>query len=488
MLLAFAPTAGAAKQELTIPAGISTKESLLSQFGYAPDYQRHVVTFDAANWPIVRSRTASQDDTDYAAFLEDGVWRHAGFYRALRAVYSDFAGYMGAGGFASDRVVTDASGRVYTALTIRLGEGEFRNVLLYSRDRGVTWGVAELPFGEEQPNMDNANRGNLACEAPAGGRTIEGPPFIAVWREIADWPGAYATRNELWVTQPRWEGDHVVVPEPVLVTSRFLGMIQSAGGTSFATTVGGKTYFVWTQVCKKRTRGTPTYVGVYEHETHSVTQRVRAAFGHPANDCHCTPALAIDSAGVLHLVAGAHARPFRYTYSVRPLDISAWAPEVKVLDSGYWTKGTGHGGMGKQAYASLVCTPDDALHLVFRQTRRFRGGRFPKMAYCALCYQTRPAGGPWSKVRMLAYPVAGPGYTNFFQKLTLDRDGRLYLSFSVYRHSDSPVIYRRLQRFRYRMLWWSDDGHSWAFATTETFNSNAAATDSTALVGAEPSR
>lgn len=78
---------------------------------------------------------------------------------------------------------------------------------------------------------------------------------------------------------------------------------------------------------------------------------------------------------------------------------------------------------------------------------------------------------------MLAYPAAGPGYTNFFQKLALDRDGRLYLSFNVYRHDDVPTIYRELRRFRHRMVWWSEDGGSWKFATTETFAQHEAPAD-----------
>ncbi len=254
-------------------------------------------------------------------------------------------------------------------------------------------------------------------------------------------------------------------------------MVQSAGGASFATTVGDRTYFTWTQVRGRPLTGTPTYVGVYDHAAGAVTQRTRVAFGRPANDSHCTPALVVDGAGILHVVAGAHARPFGYTRTVNPLDISAWTPVEKVLDSGYWTPKTDRDGVARQTYASLVCGPDDTLHLVFRQKRRERGGRFPLAAYSALSYQTRPPGGSWSKARMLAYPAAGPGYTNFFQKLALDRDGRLYLSFNVYRHDDVPTIYRELRRFRHRMVWWSEDGGSWKFATTETFAQHEAPAD-----------
>lgn len=591
---------------LSLPVPIDTSRSLAEQFGYYPDYQRHVPTFDSANRPVIRSRTASQDATESVTTLRDGSWQQSSLTDAVRAAYPDFAGYMGAGGFASDRVVVDSSDRLYTIATIRLEEGDFRNVMVYSAD-GQTWRVVELPFGREQPYMDDANRGNVACEWSTGQDPIDGPPFIAVWREVGDWPGSHASRNQLYVTQPRWQGDEVVVPQPQLVTSDFLGMVQSVGGTSFARTIGDRTYFTWTQVrrpqagvpavdagqfltrvtrdftvrrgrvatyrfqvsygppaghtasgvtarvvltvrdargasrmrrslgdvavnttksYKRRCRlkpgyytyevravlpdgtvqqsigrgrfivrlrsgrlptmkpsaawlavgeerdlakGTPTYVGVYDHVASRVVQSKLVLYADPVDNNHCTPALVADSAGVLHLVAGAHHKPFRYTYSVKPLDISQWAPPEKILQSGYWTSTTDDDGAGKQTYASLVCGADDTLHLVFRQDCRERGGRFPGKSYQVLAYQSRPPGGPWSAARTLAYHAAGPGYTNYYQKLTADRNGRLFLSFSVYRHAGVPAIYRAYRRFRYRMLWWSDDGVQWHFATTETF-------------------
>ena len=187
--------------------------------------------------------------------------------------------------------------------------------------------------------------------------------------------------------------------------------------------------------------------------------------------------------GYIHLVAGAHHRPFRYTRSVRPLDISEWKPEVKVLDSGFWTEDTDSDGEAKQTYASLVCGADDTLHLVFRQMRRSKTGLFPLVAYFALSYQKRPLGEPWSKARLLAYSAAGGGYVNYYHKLTADRNGRLYLSFNVYRHRDTAKLYRVLRRFRYRMVWSSADGRAWEFATTEAMARSAAPLEPAAVEG-----
>jgi tRNA(Arg) A34 adenosine deaminase TadA len=463
----------ASVQALDVPVPIRADESLVEQFGYAPDYQCNVVTFDMANRPILRSRNASQNDTLFAGLLEGGIWRQSVLDDTLKWALPDFAGYMGAGGYASDRVVVDSSGRLYTVVTIRLAEGEFRNVLLYSQDRGISWGVALLPFGASQPYRDEANRGNVAIETPTGARTIDGPPFVAVWREIGDWPGSHASLNELYVVQPRWEDGAVVVPPAVFVSGRFIGMIQSAGATSFATSVGSKTYFTWAQVRDAPTKGTPTYVGVFDRVSRKVCARRCVAYGHPVNDSHCTPAMVIDSRGYLHVVVGAHGRPFRYTRSRRPLDVTEWTDDVKVLDSGFWTPTTDSDGEGRQTYASLVCGHDDTLHLVFRQARLSRTGLFPNVGYHALSYQKKPPGNPWSSARLLAYPAGGSGYTNYFQKLTTDRDGRLYLSFNFYRHRGVPKIYRVIRRFRLRMVWSSTDGGTWRFATSAAMAANS---------------
>ena len=55
----------------------------------------------------------------------------------------------------------------------------------------------------------------------------------------------------------------------------------------------------------------------------------------PANDLHCTPGIVMDSAGVLHVVAGAHGKPFKYAHSSAPLSTTGWTKPINVLDSGY---------------------------------------------------------------------------------------------------------------------------------------------------------
>ena len=96
--------------------------TLAQQFGYTPDYRQHVVTFDSANVPTIRSRGANEDDTSFVHRLEDGVWVRHDLLAALRAAYPDFAGTVHAGGYGTDRVDWDVDGRAYTVLTIRLDD------------------------------------------------------------------------------------------------------------------------------------------------------------------------------------------------------------------------------------------------------------------------------------------------------------------------------------------------------------------------------
>jgi hypothetical protein len=464
MLLASATaTAAAQSGHIDLQDGLT----LAQQFGYAPEFRQNVVTFDANNVPTIRSRGASQDDTSFVHRLEGGLWVRHDLLEALRSAYPDFAGTVHAGGYASDRVDFDEQGRAYTVLTIRLEEGDFRNVLLSSTDGCATWSVLELPFGDETPFLDEHNRGNLASEH-SGWRLLEGPPLIAVWRQAAPWKGAWSAFNELYVVQPVWVENVLTLQRPVPVRIDFLGMIQSAGGASFAVTSGDQTYFAYSTVVPRGTRNTPTYAATYYHSTNTVGPSTWVAGSRPANDCHDTPGICMDSTGTLHIVTGAHAWPFRYTHSLTPRSTAAWTPPVDVLTSGYRSRKTDADGAGKQTYLSLVCGPDDVLHVVSRQTRRSVDSHFPGQQYTALVHQALRPGQSWSAPDLIVVPPQS-GYSQYFQKLTIDRLGRLFVSCSYFSRRDPPAT-RVFRRFHHRMVLISEDGGgTWRFATTADF-------------------
>lgn len=464
LVVAAVAAVPAAAEDIKLPALIDRTTTLAEQFGYAPSYPRNVPGFDSSGAAYIRSRTAAEDDTAYVATQWQGAWERRDLLQTLQTLYPDFAGTVGAGGYFSARVVFDLQDRAYTVLTIRNDEGEFRNLLLYSLDSCRTWQATELPFGDEQACFDGKNVGNVACEFFTGHNPIDGPPFIAVWRTAGTWPGSWADRNELYVVQPYFDAGRLVVPRPVFVTDRFLGMLQCAGDSSFAATRGDKTFFTYAQVVAKGRGGSPTYVAVYDRKVAAVVARHRVARALPMNDVHTTPGICIDSAGYLHVVIGSHAQPFKYSRSLLPNDISAWTRAESVLTSGWIDSWTDRDGAGKQTYASLVCDRSDVLRLVFRQTRRGIDSWLDRTNCHALCIQSRPPNGVWSSPRILAVGKTEAGYVNFYQHLAISPSGRLLLAFSYYTHR-LPVPMRMYSRFPRRMVWASDDGWSWRFAT-----------------------
>jgi hypothetical protein len=452
---------------LKAPFTLDPSRTLLEQYGYHPEYTQNVPAFDPQNRPFIRSRLASQDDTSFVHVLEQGAWVKHDFLEALKAAYPDFAGTINAGGWASDRIVFDPQGRAYTVLTIRLEEGQFRNVMLYSLDGCHDWGVVELPFGDAVPRYDYRNWGNVAMEHAAGANQLDGPPFLMFWRQTAPWKGVWASRHELYVTQPRFEGDSLVVPPLKLVTRNANSSIQVAGGSSYAATAGGATYFAYTEVAPLSATTSPTFVARYDQATGKVGPRVYVGGAKPANDSHNTPGLCIDSQGILHVVLGAHGYSFQYTRTVRPYDITSWTPKRPICTSGLRVAGTDRDGRGSQTYVSLVCDRDDTLHLLFRQSRKGVDGYLDGRRHGALSYQRKPARAGWSKPFVL---VRTPSvYAQFYQKLSIDRLGRLFASLSYYTDSD-PAATRAYRRYHHRMVLCSGDGGgTWRLATTADF-------------------
>ena len=442
--------------------------TLLKQFGYAPDYRQHVVTFDANNVPAIRSRGANEDDTSFVQRLEGGSWVRHDMLDALRTAYPDFAGTVHAGGYASDRVDFDVDGRAYTVMTIRLDDdGGFRNVLLASTDGCVTWSVLELPFGNDTPLINDHDWGNVASEHDTG-RLLDGPPLIAVWRQTAPWKGQWASLNEMHVVEPVWSGDQLTLKTPVLVSDEALGMIQCSGGASFAVTSGDKSYFVYSTVVPRGTVMTPTYAVTYDRARNSIGPSVRVEGSRPANDCHDTPGICMDSTGTLHVITGAHGQPFRYSHSLTPRSTATWTRPVNVLTSGYRDGTTDADGLGKQTYLSFVCGPDDVLHVVSRQSRRNVDTYYRGQQWDALVHQSLSPGGTWSTPDLIVVPPQA-GYSQYYQKLTMDRRGRLFVSCSYFSRRDPPAT-RVFRRFHHRMVLISEDGgHAWRFATTADF-------------------
>ena len=81
------------------------------------------------------------------------------------------------------------------------------------------------------------------------------------------------------------------------MTDRSLGMVQAAGGASFAATVGTTTYITWAEVATPDAGASPIFVAAYDQTTGTLGAAQEVEQARPVNDDHCTPGIVADSQG-----------------------------------------------------------------------------------------------------------------------------------------------------------------------------------------------
>ncbi|MGC9316636.1 MAG: BNR-4 repeat-containing protein [Armatimonadota bacterium] len=442
-------------QPLKMPIVLAPFRHEDMQFGYAPEYTRNEVYFGLDNRPYIRHRTASYYGTRGVWTLtDDNEWVERGFEDALRAAYADYRTSHGGGGFRGAKIAFDGQGGLYTLLTLVLEGGGRPIVLLFSPDDGRTWQVHEL-------------RGNASdIEQFTGHNALDIPPPVLTYETTAPHPARFCAHNDLWLYMPRRVGDRLEVGEPVKVAENVVGSCQHSGGPASSVSRDGRTHIVWGEVAPEDAPGVPTYVATYDHATGTVGEKVLLGHGPPVNDVHNVPAITMDSEGYLHVLIGAHGQPFQYTHSLQRNDAyGGWTEAEPILATGYVTE---EGETGRQTYISLVCDADDTLHTAFRQWRRgvdeYHGGS----NYAALSVQHRPRGGQWSDAEPLVIGAV-PGYSIWYHKLTVDRLGDLWLSYS-YWTNDETYQSHFPDRYHHRAVLVSrDGGGTWKLAETEDF-------------------
>jgi hypothetical protein len=444
--------------------------SLFSQYGYSPPFTRNIPTFDSADRPYIRSRSGDADYTGFVQTLRDGAWQRLDMLRTLRAAYPGFVGTQGGGGGPTAQVVFDTRDRAYTLLTIVLDGGEARNVMLWSTDGCATWQVVELPAGD------------VVSETWVGHNVIEGPPLLLVCTlDPVINPDTGKLNRTLYLTQPYFAGAGIEVPAPTLISSRALGLGSGATTASAVVSHGDLSWIVWGDSTPTPAKGSPTYVVTYDRRTRKLGPRILLARTLLGNDGHAKPGIVIDSQGYLHVIAGAHGRPFQYRQSLTPYDAyRGWSQIEPVGTTGYVSPSGRHGEEGQMTYLAFVCDQQDRLHIAYRQWRRMTDPWFNGAQYGALSYQRYDPGLGWTSPRPLVVPPY-KGYSIYAQALSLDHQGRLYLSASCLAGPEVPARKAALERWRqtgqdgpqpplylHRMLLVSvDGGDTWRFAATE---------------------
>lgn len=392
------------------------------QFGYLPDFPvESQVYFDLENRPWVRTSRGLET-------CRDGKWSTAEV----------------AGGTGSNKIAFDRDGDVYLLAAGR------RSALLRSRDGGKTFTAHRIPGSEDRPR-------SLDFEQFSGHNVPDGPPPILSYTHTASDPKRIWRRiNDLELHVPTKTGAKVSFGEPILISRQCIGISLHSGAPSSVVSRGEKVHVVWGEATDPETKvpGVPTYVATYDRKTKALGKPALVGYGPPANDVHNTPSITMDSQGYLHVLAGTHGRPFPYARSLKPND----------AHSG-WTDAVPAGKDASQTYIGLVCGPDDTLHLVYRL---WQSGKepFPTSHYATLAYQRKRPGKPWESPRILIVPPFSE-YSVFYHRLTIDRKGRLFVSYDYW---STYWFYRTdHQGGRRALLMSPDGGESWRLADTNLF-------------------
>lgn len=453
--------------EVPEPIVLKLNEHEAAQFGYAPEYVCNTPSFDGRNRPYLRSRGLDLHETGFFHTLRDGQWVELHFTDAVKARYPDFERFDRGAGWYFTHAVFDDDDNMYSVVQVRREGANNTAALLYSSDHGETFTCYDLPG--IWPNI----------EVRTDGHGLPGPPLIATLQKVADHPTArWGAYYRLLLTEPVVTPEGLELPEPVAVTEQCIGMCEHSGGASFATTVGGNTHIVWAEMrAEDDLPGTPTFAATYDRLSRTVGEPVFVGYAPPVNDSHNAPGVCADSDGYIHVVTGAHGDHFYHYRSRRPNDLGeGFEDPVTMLDHGYQHPDPErHERPARQTYLGLVCDAGDTLHAAFRWWIMDADDPYhPGRVYAALGYQKRPAGGDWTDARRLVIPVAH-GYSNYHAKLAIDRNGRLYLSYSYFNKQPNWVYGEDTSHYNFPAILTSDDGgETWELAETRHFEAGTA--------------
>lgn len=378
--------------------GLSFRERQL--YGYNPRYIPAAVTFDISNRPYIM--TGIFDDyypagewTDvYIQTLDDkGSWTACSINDLFKAEFpqiGDTKFYSGT--HLPEKIAFDQSGGMYF---FAKAQATSKSYLFYSKDGLKTYDVYEVAnYGilEQYDSFQSAVKLN------AIGFDTKGTQALISFIEHTAGGGLSIT-------------DAVKIAD---AKSAYLPQ-HSGGGNAFLTT-GDKTHIAYINMDEITPRefGTKQYYVCFDHKTQSFSKPVYLGFTTSPNltpDAHNGPAITADSEGTLHIVLGSHGRAHKYTYSTD--NGKSWS-NAEDIESEY-------GG----SYLAMVTDKNDTIHLI----SRLNGGQVP-LIY-TLHHIRKEKNKPWQDMGRIILPDR-LGYNIFYHNLTIDRKGRLFLSYSYY--------------------------------------------------------
>jgi hypothetical protein len=393
------------------------------QFGYSPDYP-------ASNQPYfnVDNKMYVLSSNSVLSY-QNGQWNET-FTDRLQSSIAAF----------------DADGDVYV-----LGRENDKTVLLHSADNGLTFKSYAIP---------GASGSSFDIEQFTGHNTPDGPPPIMKYtRTAADKQHFWRRSGNLELLIPKKTNAGIEWEQPVLISGKCLGVSSHSGLPSSVVSHKDKIFIVWGEVSdvhisKEKIPGVPVFVVSYDKKTKKTSTPVLVGFGPPPNDIHNIPGITLDSEGFLHVLTGTHGRPFQYATSLQPLSVNdGWTKAESLMD----TK-IPH---STQTYLGLVTDQDNTLHTIFRYWQH-NAEPFPDTHYATLAYMSKRKGRKWSEPQILVQAPLSH-YSNFRHRLTIDRKGRLFIS---YYYWSTYWFYRTDRKYVDRVLFMSSDGgKTWHLAS-----------------------
>jgi len=417
-------------QSLDLPIVYKPYQHENEQFGYEPDYPTHSqIYFDVHNRPYTW-----QSDGKLAT-LKEGIWSSINVSEAT-----------GNWSFRpiGTKVAFDCDNGIYFL------SAEGKNVaLLYSPDSGVNFSAYPIRGREEQPrswDIEQFSGHNVPHAPPPFLRNTQtqGPDSRHFWRR----------ENDLELFVPRKDGDGIIIGDPILLSKKAIGISSHSGIPSAVVSRDDRIHIIWGEATNpdEDVPGVPAYVVTYDRNEGLLGKPVFVGWGPPANDVHNTPSITIDSEGYLHTLTGTHGSPFAYARSLEPNTAHAGFTDPEPVETNL-----------RSTYIGLVCGQDDALHLVFR-TWTDDAIYHPSSYYANLGYKRKTKDGPWEEMRRLAVAPFSE-YSIFYHRLTIDRKGRLFVSFDYW----STFWFYRTdhQGDRRKTIFSPDGGDTWKLLETK---------------------
>lgn len=400
-------------QPVALPIPLAIYEHNQPYFAYEPDFPReNQFYFDADNQPWTATSQALY------VLLED-QW-----------VAVPIGGKETA--FPSSVIGSDIHGNMYTIVEV-----EGAPHLLQTNKKFENY-LAPLPQG-----------GTYVLETWMGGQTNPHIPIVTRYRQnpekkqVARW----ARIHDLEIFIPQFQNNTLTVGPPLLVSDNCVGMSAHSGIPSAVASEGNLVHLVWGETSDPQgdDPGVPNYTATYNRTTGTLSPPQFLAFSPPVNDVHNISSILVDSHGTRHVIVGAHGRPFQHLKAAS--GSVEWTNPVPISEI-------------DQTYVGAVLDQKDQIHLFFRGWRR--DYEFPGSLNAGLFYQHMDNRGEWKEPVLFASPGFN-NYSIFYHRVTTNREGRAYVSFTYW---STWTPYRDSFRAgagprQHRVVLYSDNGEDW---------------------------